>query len=514
MALPKEPRQLMINLMYLVLTAMLALNVSSEILHAFKTINQSITSSNGAIVEKNTKMYSDFDANQAEPGQEARIKPYNDRAKEVRAEAEKSVKFLEDWKEKIITESGGRETDGAIKREDNIDASTLLLVERKGGNEIRQRLLDLKKYMIDRVKPEIRERMDKDLSIKTADPEKTDNNPQGDWATGYFYNMPTMAVITLLSKFQNDIRNSESVVVNELFNEAGSEQLKFDEIKAVALTSNSYALAGQKIEAQIMLAAYNKKINPSVSASTGRITKVENGVAYWETSASGTGLQKVKGTVSLNMGSKVETREWDFSYMVGSTGASMQLDKMNVFYIGVPNPITVSAAGYSIEDISVSIPGANLAVTGKGKWDVTVTTPGKVMASINAKTDGGVKQVGAMEIRVKTIPDPTAKIAGKSGGTLATGIFKAQIGIPAVLENFDFDTKFVVTSFECSWLPKRGEYQGPFPVQGASFEHNPQVNQYQTKLAKPGDKVFIENIKAVGPDKRTRTLNNITLTLN
>jgi len=514
MSLPKEPRQLMINLMYLVLTAMLALNVSSEILHAFKTINQSITSSNTSIVEKNKKMYDDFDANEAQPGQEARIKPYNDRAKEVKSESEKMIKYLEDWKEKVIAESGGRESDGSIKREDNIDASTMLLVEKKGGDELRQKLVALKDFMLSRVKEDVRGQMSKDLPIKTADPEKTDNNPRGDWATGYFYNMPTMAVITLLSKFQNDIRNSEAVVINELFNEAGSEQLKFDEIKAVALTSNSYALAGQKIEAQIMLAAYNKKINPTVSASSGRITKVENGVAYWETSASGTGQQKIHGTVSLNMGNKVETRPWEFTYMVGSTGASIQLDKMNVFYIGVPNPITVSAAGYSIEDISVNIPGASLANTGKGKWDVTVTNPGKITASINAKAEGGIKQVGAMEIRVKTIPDPVAKVGGKTGGVLGAAIFRAQAGIPAVLENFDFDTKFVVTSFDFSYLPKRGEYQGPFTVQGAYFKGNAQVNQYQTTLAKPGDKVFIENIRAVGPDKRTRLLNGITLTLN
>jgi hypothetical protein len=137
-----------------------------------------------------------------------------------------------------------------------------------------------------------------------------------------------------------------------------------------------------------------------------------------------------------------------------------------------------------------------------------------VTAAINAKTESGVKQVGAMEVRVKTIPDPVAKVAGKTGGVVGTGVFKAQIGIPAVLEYFDFDTKFTVTSFEFSYLPKRGEYQGPFTVGGATFDKNQQVATYQTKLAKPGDKVFIENIKAVGPDRRTRTLNNIVLTLN
>ncbi|RYF85821.1 MAG: gliding motility protein GldM, partial [Chitinophagaceae bacterium] len=155
MSLPKEPRQLMINLMYLVLTAMLALNVSSEILHAFKTINQSITSSNSSIKSKNEELYSNFDENEKQAGQRERVKPYNDRAKQVKSASEAMIKYLEDLKEKVIAESGGRETDGTIKREDNIDASTMLLVEKKGGDELKRKLDELRAMMLGAVKPEV-----------------------------------------------------------------------------------------------------------------------------------------------------------------------------------------------------------------------------------------------------------------------------------------------------------------------------------------------------------------------
>ena len=133
MSLPKEPRQLMINLMYLVLTAMLALNVSSEILHAFRTINQSISSSNASIQDKNEKLYKSFDDQQAQTGQEARIKPFNDKAKAVRAQAQAMYDYLESWKTRIIEHSGGYD-DGdkkEIKRQNDIDATTYLLVEKK-----------------------------------------------------------------------------------------------------------------------------------------------------------------------------------------------------------------------------------------------------------------------------------------------------------------------------------------------------------------------------------------------
>jgi len=516
MSLPKEPRQLMINLMYLVLTAMLALNVSSEILHAFKTINQSINSSNASIQDKNNKLYQSFDEQQAQTGQEARVKPYNDKAKEVRAVSQQMYDYLENWKIRIIEQAGGYDDPEktVIKREDDIDATTLLLVERKGGDSVKQKILETREKMLSVISPDVREAFAQQLPLGIIEPGKSDNNPNADWKVGYFQSMPVMAAVTLFSKFQNDVRNSEAQIINQLAKEAGDVQLKFDAIQAIAIPKNSYVLAGQKVEANILLAAYNKAVNPEVSASSGRIAKVENGIASWEITAGGVGLQTVRGKVKIDMGGRIEEDDYEFQYMVGSTGASIQLDKMNVFYIGVPNPITVSAAGYSIEDISVSIPGATLNPTGKGKWDVTVTNPGKITASINAKTEGGVKPVGAMEIRVKTIPDPVAKIGGKTGGVLGAAIFRAQTGIPAVLENFDFDTRFTVTSFDVSWLPKRGEYQGPFSVQGAYFKGNPQVNQYQTTLAKPGDKVFIENIRAVGPDKRTRLLNSITLTLN
>lgn len=516
MALPKEPRQLMINLMYLVLTAMLALNVSSEILHAFKTINQSISSSNKSIDDKNKELYTSFDENENMEGQKERVKPYNDKAKQVKAASEELYKYLETWKDKIIEESGGREVNGEIKREDNIDASTLLLVDKKGGDELKAKLKAYNEMLLNTVSPKFRDAIAQQLPIRTTimDVKKTENNPQADWSTAYFYNMPTMAVVTLFSKFQNDVRNSESLVVNELFNEAAQEQVRFDAFQAIAVPKTSYALVGQKVEAQIMLAAYNKAVNPTVTNNTGRVSKVENGIAYWETNASGVGLQTVRGTVTIDMGGRPITQPYEFQYMVGSTGASMQLDKMNVFYIGVPNPISVSAAGYSLEDVSVSIPDATVTPGAqKGQYNVETNKPGKVFAAINAKTESGVKQVGGMEVRVKYIPDPTAKVGGKSSGSLPSNVLKAQLGIVAALDGFDFDARFVVTSFEFSMLPKRGELIGPFKVDGALFSKNKQVVDAIARC-KPGDKVFFEEIRAVGPDKRNRALGTVNLNLN
>jgi hypothetical protein len=143
-----------------------------------------------------------------------------------------------------------------------------------------------------------------------------------------------------------------------------------------------------------------------------------------------------------------------------------------------------------------------------------MSTPGDIIAVINAKDKnaGGIKKVGEMKIRVKFIPDPVAKVGGKTGGGLLTNIFKAQSGVLADLSQFDFDARFVVTSFQFSTLPKHSDLIGPYTVNSSKWENSKDVMQAIGR-AKPGDKVFIEEIKAKGPDGRQRSLNPITLTL-
>ena len=521
MSIPKEPRQIMINLMYLVLTAMLALNISSEILHAFKILDSGITKSNEAVEGKNLDIMRDFQANEDMKDQTERVKPYNEKAKVIRDRSAEMYTYLEGWKKKIIERAGGyKQGKGGvqeIKNEENIDASTDLLVEQKKGNEIKAKLNEYRQFLlsnIDQTNPAFKPYYDalaKDLPIATADFEKDEDNPTGDWATGTFYHVPTLGVIALMSKMQNDVRNAESAILSELFREAKAKPLTFDAIAGLAVPKTSYALVGQEIEANIMVAAYNKSITPSISASSGRIEKVENGIGIWKTTASGLGLQTVRGTISVTNNGQNISQPWEFQYMVGSAGASMQLDKMNVFYIGVPNPITVTAAGYSLEDVSISIPGANLTPTGKGTYNVTVSQPGDVIASIVAKTAKGQANVGGMKVRVKRIPDPVAKVGGKIGGGMPANIFRAQLGVAATLDAFDFDTKFTIVGYDFSFQKKRQDYQGPFHMNDAYFSN--EAKAYLPKAA-PGDRVYLDNIRAKAPDGTVRSLNSINFLLN
>jgi gliding motility-associated protein GldM len=509
----------MINLMYLVLTAMLALNVSSEILHAFKVINNSINNSNTSIDGKNAELLAQFAANEELPGQKERVKPFNDKAKRVHAASDKMNQYLEAWKERIIQRAGGYNAEKEIKNESNIDASTFLLVEQKGGDTIKRMLSELYTEFLNEIDdPNVRQHLEPQLPIKIVEMEKTESNPKGDWKMGMFHNLPTLAAVTMFSKMQNDVRNSEAMIIEQLFKDADAKQIKIDAIQAIAMPGASYVMAGEKVNATILLAAYNTTINPKVTPSSGVITKTEDGVAVWETTASGVGLQTVRGTLSYDLGGQNIQKDWKFEYMVGSKGGSIQLDKMNVFYIGVPNPVTISAAGYSIEDVRLTVPDAEVTPVpsrSKGSYDVTVTKPGEVIASIIAKKRaGGEDKVIETKVRVKVIPDPVATCGGKFDGLMGSNVFKAQLGILADLKQFDFDVKFQIVSF--SYMIKfRGspDLVGPFTFQGPLFSSNADANAARARM-KPGDKIWIEEIKAVGPDKRVRSLNPISLTLN
>ena len=253
----------------------------------------------------------------------------------------------------------------------------------------------------------------------------------------------------------------------------------------------------------------------------GSTKQAENGVIPWETIAKGTGLQTVRGQIKLETENGTITRDWKFDYTVGSTGASMQLDKMNVFYIGVANPVTYAAAGYSVEDVHLEIPDADVRAdsTGrKGHNNIWVSKlDNHLEVKIMAKTkEGKQQQVGSMVVRVKRIPDPVAMVGGLKGGSMSASTFRIQIAPAAVLQNFEFDARFQITSFNFSMQPKGKDYVGPYTAAnrgGTRFMNNDQIMKAMN-TAKAGDKIFIEDIKAVGPDGQVRTLSPIILNLN
>lgn len=529
MSIPKEPRQIMINLMYLVLTALLALNVSNEILNAFRTLSTSIDKSNRSIDARTNDLYAQIKASEKEPGQAEKVRPYRERADEVVKRSDEMVKYFEEWKKKVVMGAGGysKEEPNMPDKMDNIDATTTLLVEQGGGTDLQKKIRELRKFYLEQLPADSGALSPfMPLVVEPVKPNH-DHNPKGDWNIGNFEHMPAIAALALFSKFENDVRSSEAMVIKRLAELAHARDLKYDTVAAVAVPKTTYALVGDKIEATILLAAFNKSNQPTIAISQGGGNKkpAKNGVIEWETTAAGTGLQTVKGTITLETPEQGKlTKPWTFDYMVGTTGASLQLDKMNVFYIGVPNPVTVSAAGYSVEDVYLKLPPGGTATEntalGKGHYNIECTTVNPnfvvdIMAKSKDRSQGDIK-ISSMPVRVKSIPDPVVYLMGIREGAMGAGKFRVAIAPQAILEKFEFEAKFKVTEFTVSILPKGGDYVQGLVCKnpaGARFSDNKDLLMWQNRV-KPGDRIFIEGIKGVGPDNKTRPLNSIILTLN
>jgi gliding motility-associated protein GldM len=541
MSLPKEPRQLMINLMYLVLTALLAMNVSSEILNAFKIVNRSINSSTSNISKKNSATLVNFqkaldedEKIKANPAKYKKVSDFLALAKQATEITKTMEQDLQNYKQLIVTKAGGMNPNDPknLLREDDLDAATAIMIEGdKKGLEMKSKLQSYMKSLAALVPitddamnlSSSNEGIEKILPIDlTAEP--SESNPNGDWSYANFHMVPAVAAVTLMDKYINDVRNSESVVLDELwakaFGEARAQTIVFDTYDLIVSSPNPYLLPGEKFTATAMLGAFNKNSKNLSIRAGGQTLAINNGIATFNTTANGKGEQKIVFSASFvdpNTGKNMSYTK-DFKYYIGEAQATISLDKMNVFYIGVPNPITFSASGIPAGNLKHSAENCTLtAAEGINKYNVFVTTPGaKAKISLTGTlSDGSTKSFGTWDYRVKMIPDPYAIINNSRGGSATANAIKVQDAILARLDNFDFDCKFVVTSFTVTYLPRRGE-----PEEASSNNQyltgpnaSPNVAAIMAKL-KPGDKIFFENIRAIGCDKRPRSIGSVNFVLN
>jgi gliding motility-associated protein GldM len=183
---------------------------------------------------------------------------------------------------------------------------------------------------------------------------------------------------------------------------------------------------------------------------------------------------------------------------------------MNVFYIGVDNPVSISVPGVANDKVQVNISGGGGAITktGNGIYNVRVTTPGTCKVNVSAQMAGASRPMGGMEFRVKKVPDPVAYIGGVKTGPIGKGTLMASPIIPR-MENFDFDLNFRIVSFELVM-----NYQGDLVTKSTTGNQFSGEMRSLLEKAGRGQKIYIENIKAVGPDNTTRTLSPMNLKIN
>ncbi len=509
MALPKEPRQKMINMMYLVLTALLALNVSTEILNAFRTVNNSITNANAVIDEKNSTSYGSFDELLKDQKTAEKAKLWQPYALQAKALSTTVNNYIDNLKQELKVESGLRTEDGVETfNDDNLEASSRLLVEQGKGKELYEKLREFKSKLLAIVDPAKFSDpvIKKNVAAKRAELEKsfpldleipksqTGSTEKKDWSYAYFHMTPTIAAMTILSKFQNDVKSSESDVVDYFLSQVGSVKVVFDEFQPLIGTNATYLMPGDNLEITAGIGAYSKAATPTISIG-GSTLPLSEGKALYKTTVSGAGEKSVGVNIRYTKpDGSTGTLERVIKYTVGvPSGASVFLEKMNVMYLNVANPLNVSAGSAGLEKMDVKFSGAgNTQSLGGGRYTITPTgVPGR--ASINVSVNG---KTTPFEMRIKRLPDPQAMVGANKGGGISSAQFKATGGLFAKLDS-DFDVTFQVVSYNIG-------------ANGGSFQKYEQAGNDGARWtgqaaaiiqrASPGSSIFFDQIKVKGPD--------------
>lgn len=526
-----SPRQKMIGMMYLVLTALLALNVSKEIINAFVVIEKGLDNTNKQSDNKNAFIFQAFE--KAKRNDEKKVKPLFDKAQTAQKLSKELCDYIKSLRSDMIAQVEGIDKKtadtlrlGLIAKPDDYDNPTNFMIGDDPSNvtgKAKELKAKLKKY-----KDDLQALLPKDAvvdlsALDTKDVYSISDEKTVSWEWYNFYHIPVTAVAAQFARITNDVKNAEGAVVNELFNAISASDFKFDKLQARVIAPSSYILSGDEYKAEVFVAASSKTQNPTVilgcdydsvtKKPTGNLAdsntvKVSEGVGYYSVPAGAEGLQKWGGVIKVKKPDNTyEYYPFKSEYMVAKPAAAVSPDKMNVFYVGVDNPVTVSAAGVAPENLVVSF--SNCATSGgRGKYVIRPNAGAtESNVSVGGKFGDKTTNMGSFKFRVKRVPDPVCYVGSIKGDGIMPKAEVANIrGIFAKMENFDFDLKFDVVSWVLSM-----NVNGVFVDEKSNGAG---VTGAQSKLlsgAKGGTKVLIEQVTVKGPDGTTRKIPGCTI---
>lgn len=513
MAIPKEPRQLMINIMYLVLTALLALNVSAEIFNAFKVVDKGLVDSNHSLDESNGALP---DVIKERSKKRKELEVYAEKIEPARAISKELSEYIDGLTAYMIDQTGDRngmvddgdyvEVQGhkELRGKKNKDITTKYLVDDGKGAELKAKLEDARAGFLALVDEDDKQKFEQEMSLVIDDEtwRHGRRKKNASWSSFNFRQMPLAATLPIFSKFKNDAKSTEASFLNYLLGKVGGEDVVFDKYTVVSAPKKSYVIKGETYETEIFLSAAtggSSQTGISMRVNGSPVSVNSDGVAKWSTPASSIGVKRYSAdiTVTNPVTGESDTYKKEFEFEVGERSVTVSPSKMNVFYVGVPNPVEVSAAGVSSNQLKVSMGGAGggtIKRQSDGTYIVNVTKQTRVgeFAKVNVVAPGVTV---SKDFRVKLIPDPVPTLSGKAGGPMGNGEFKAQRALIPQLKNFDFDARCNIVGFQIIRAAKREDPQLNANV-GGKFDNRTQALVSQ---AKPGDIFVFDNIKCKCP---------------
>ena len=496
----------MINLMYVVLMAMLALNISTEVLDGFSIVEESLNRTTANSSKENVALLNDLDEQMKK--NPAKVKEWFEKAKGVKDMSDSLYNFAQQLKEQIVKEADGPEGSltNIVNKEDLEAASFVMLAPGTGKgkslfnaiNSYRERILQL-----------VNDPRQKDIIASNLSTEVPKNGKTmgKNWQEYMFEDMPVAAAVTLLSKLQSDIRYAEGEVLHSLVANVGLKDIRVNKLEAFVVPDKTTLYPGERLTANIIMAAVDTTQQPEIFVNGTRIN-TNNGT--YSFTAGGVGEHSFGGYILMrNAEGNVIRRDFTQKYNVISppSGATIAADLMNVLYAGFQNPISVTCSGIPQNAVSLSMTGGTLTSQGNGHYIAVPSAVGQdVTFTVTGSDKGQSRTMGSATFHVRKLPDPTAYIAIGTdrfkGGRMAKASLMGVNNLRAAIDDGLLDIEFHVVSFETIFYDNMGNAV-PMASSGASFTER-QKDAFR-KLSR-NKRFYITNVTATGPDGITRKL--------
>ncbi|MBR2051719.1 MAG: hypothetical protein IJ961_04520 [Bacteroidales bacterium] len=543
----ETPRQKMISMMYLVLTALLALNVSVDILDAFAIVNDGIETSNNSVENKIKDYYLTFE--QQYEKQPEKAGEYWNKAQEIRVKTDEIINYIEteiklplvevtegitkeeifnpkDEKKKLIKNADKADPEKNrrvfhefefknISAKDNYDAPTNFMINEGKATELRNKLEDYRLYIISTLQSAGLANYGSKVGLRTDGDYYDANNNKLSWEEKNFYHVILLADIAILNKIIGEIQTTEFDAVSELFKRIGATDYKFNALEAKVFPKTTYVLQGQDYEADIFIAAsdttrkFNAKFAKGVKdfskANSKNVynTSSKNGVVSIKIPTSAEGEQTFAGIVEMVDPETGEIVPYPFSssFTVAPPSANVTPTKMNVMYRGLENPISISAPGFTANQINVNVSNGELIKGNNGEYFVKPGNEKNITTvTVSTTIDGKKVILDNCDFRLKRTPDPVPVINGKTKGSFTKEEILAAGGFNLTMPDFDFEGyRSQVISYDVSTIVA-GYLKSVKGIKGRQF------NSEVEELIKSSKRISIENIRVKSPDGEERIL--------
>ena len=486
-----SPRQRMINMMYLVLTALLALNVSKEVLEAFAKMDNSIEYAYTDVFTSNEKQYKDF-KNRAEKNPE-KFQEWFSHAKSVQRETKEILDSIQSVKTMIEVLAGGKDKEGMLVKKDDKDLVKKLLVKEpfeKGAYGYGDMLvnardkyknfllsLDSLNIFVGKDGEEIKKRIVEILDTNDRDEDGDGPKAPVSWQHSQYNGHVPIAVMAFMAQMKLDVGSLEGDILELLQRKIGQSSITVNSQIGVVKAPKQTIMLGDSFKARVFVAGVDTNQLPTFSLykHDSKGNRIETTPYDTLANDGSEGIFSMKptrqGTYFFGGDIVIQSEEGEKiypflqEYRVDAPLSVISPDKMNVIYTEVVNPLSISVPGYSSDELQLysDFSGCKIKSIKNGSYEAVIAKKQKgknrqktMNLFIKDKSTG--KLVGEkVTFRIKNVPPPKPSVRKIFGsGDLTTQELGTAAGIRAKLENFDFELSFEITSFKYTYPTNTG----------------------------------------------------------